>query len=173
MIRLIKKQMGHQTKVTGAEIGVWQGAFSRVMFRKLAELHLYMIDPYVPWSHESKHKQGRINGKLMAAKKSTDFAGDRRKMLIMSSEEAAPLFADESLDFVFIDANHDYEYVMQDILLWTPKVRPGGIVAGHDYFNDVNWCPGVRKAIHEYFDPLPDYELKSMRGMVWYTIKPE
>lgn len=51
----------------------------------------------------------------------------------MRSVDAAATFADGSLDFVFIDAAHDYKSVCEDIAAWTPKVRPGGIIAGHDY----------------------------------------
>ena len=43
-------------------------------------------------------------------------------------------FEDESLDFVYIDGFHEFDYVMSDLIFWTPKVRPGGIVAGHDYY---------------------------------------
>jgi hypothetical protein len=49
------------------------------------------------------------------------------------SGEAAKLFDDESLDFVYIDADHREEFVQQDILLWLPKVKKSGAIAGHDY----------------------------------------
>ena len=48
--------------------------------------------------------------------------------------EAAEDFKDESLDFVYIDANHEFRYIAEDLAEWTKKVRKGGIVAGHDYF---------------------------------------
>lgn len=49
------------------------------------------------------------------------------------SWEAAALYPDESVDFVFIDAAHDYESVTKDLAAWYPKVKPGGFFAGHDY----------------------------------------
>lgn len=52
--------------------------------------------------------------------------------MIMDSEAAARIFADGILDLVFIDANHSYDSIKQDILLWLPKVKPGGILCGHD-----------------------------------------
>jgi cephalosporin hydroxylase len=64
----------------------------------------------------------------------------------LPSEEASGLYDDESLDFVFIDAAHDYDNVINDITLWYPKVKTGGVVAGHDY----PW-PGVEKAVNEFF----------------------
>lgn len=60
------------------------------------------------------------------------------------SVDGATHFRDGCLDFVMIDANHDYEDVRADILAWTPKLRPGGVLAGDDY----SW-PGVWRAVHE------------------------
>jgi predicted O-methyltransferase YrrM len=64
------------------------------------------------------------------------------------SLDAVNLYANESLDLVFIDAAHDYNSVLQDIKAWLPKVKQGGIIAGHDY-NDT-W-PGVKQAVQECF----------------------
>jgi predicted O-methyltransferase YrrM len=64
------------------------------------------------------------------------------------SVEASKRYADDSLDFVFIDAAHDYDNVKADINAWYPKVKRGGHIAGHDYSAD--W-PGVRQAVDEYF----------------------
>ena len=62
------------------------------------------------------------------------FAGDEKVLLHRAtSAEAAPAFEDNSLDIAYIDADHRYEKVQEDIRLWTPKVRPGAILCGHDY----------------------------------------
>lgn len=65
----------------------------------------------------------------------------------LPSVEAAKLYADQSLDFVFIDAEHSYESVVADIKAWLPKMKPTGMLAGHDYM----WDP-VRRAVN---DTLP------------------
>ena len=64
------------------------------------------------------------------------------------SWNAANKFEDGSIDFVFIDADHVYESVKRDILAWLPKVKKGGIIAGHDYCNE---HPGVIQAVDEIF----------------------
>ena len=66
------------------------------------------------------------------------------------SWEGAKHYEDKSLDFVFIDAAHDYECVKKDINAWYPKIKPMGIIAGHDY----TWGPTVRQAVDEFFNPL-------------------
>lgn len=70
----------------------------------------------------------------------------------LSSREAYKLFDDESLDFVFIDADHSYEGVMEDMKLWHPKVKRGGVFAGHDY----DWT-GVKAAVTDFFVAKPVY----------------
>ena len=64
---------------------------------------------------------------------------------------AAATYPDQSLDFVFLDADHDYESVKADIAAWLPKVKPGGILAGHDYM--CGW-PGVDRAVAEAFNAV-------------------
>lgn len=64
--------------------------------------------------------------------------------LKMKSMEAVQLYEDESLDFVFIDASHEYEDVKNDIIYWISKVKKGGILAGHDY-----GFPEIKKAVDE------------------------
>jgi hypothetical protein len=66
------------------------------------------------------------------------------------SWEGAQLYADQSLDWVYIDADHHYEPVCRDIDAWLPKVKPGGVIAGHDYSNYPGF--GVIQAVNERFD---------------------
>ena len=75
----------------------------------------------------------------------------------MSSVEASKLYSDESLDFVFIDACHEYECVKEDIKSWYPKIKKGGIIAGHD-FN----LKQIQKAVIEKFASFnyhPNYDI--------------
>lgn len=81
-----------------------------------------------------------------------------------TSVAAAADFDDGSLDFVFIDAGHDYENVRADICAWLPKLKPGGILAGHDMDNLPNW-PQVRTAVE---GALPFGNVSCRPGWVWY-----
>lgn len=71
------------------------------------------------------------------------------------SWEAANLYDDASLDFIFIDAAHDYESVKKDIISWLPKLKKNGIIAGHDYTDD---HPGVKFAVDELFSEVDSFE---------------
>jgi hypothetical protein len=72
--------------------------------------------------------------------------------LRMSSLEGARKFLPHELDFVFIDAAHDYESVLADLHAWYNKVAAGGVIAGHDYKNE---HAGVDRAVTEFFGELP------------------
>ncbi len=117
---------------TGAEIGVYKGEFSN----KLCEtgLNLFAVDPWKIYEgFENPRGQARL-----------DFQYEHTKNLLSkypnctivrkTSMEAIKDFADNSLDFVYIDANHEFKYIAEDLYDWTKKVRSGGIVSGHDYF---------------------------------------
>lgn len=75
------------------------------------------------------------------------------------SIDASKLYPDSSLDFIFIDAAHDYDNVIQDIRTWLPKLKIGGCIAGHDYYTS----PGIEKAVKEVFGE--DY---SVVGSCWF-----
>ena len=77
--------------------------------------------------------------------------GEAITLLITDSLKAAQLFADRSLEWVHLDARHDYDSVVADIAAWVPKVRKGGWLSGDDY-DPVKW-PGVVAAMTEL---LPD-----------------
>ena len=90
---------------------------------------------------------------------------DRVELLDCGSIEAAKKFEDESIDLVFIDACHEYEPVKADVLAWLPKVRKGGMIAGHDYSFEM--FPGVVKAVLSVFAFGEYARPVEMRGVVW------
>lgn len=72
---------------------------------------------------------------------------DQVRTVRAKSLDAAETFEEESCDFVFIDASHEYQDVLEDLRAWYPKVKPGGVLAGHDY----HW-PGVNRAVRRFVD---------------------
>ena len=85
------------------------------------------------------------------AQNSTFFAQDRAKIIRKPSNEAARDIQDNFLDLVFIDADHSYEGCKADIEAYYGKVKPGGIISGHDYANNAwKFGPLVKKAVDEF-----------------------
>lgn len=68
------------------------------------------------------------------------------KPIRLTSTQASHLYEDESLDFVFLDADHTKEGIEADIICWFPKVKKGGVFAGHDWD-----YPVIKKALNNYF----------------------
>ncbi len=93
--------------------------------------------------------------------------GLRHRHLTLSSLEASREFADESLAFVFIDADHEYESVRCDLEAWWPKVKPGGWFAGHDH---TPAFPGVERAVTEFFITGGRNGVRYSRSS-WYVFK--
>jgi len=144
--------------LVGAEVGVYKAELSETLLRAYPNLTLHMIDP---WCHHpegtryaktgdvrAKRTQEWWDGLLKKINKKMEFAKERAKIMRETSVEAAEKIKDFSLDFVFIDGDHSYEAVCEDIRIWTPKVRAGGLVGGHDYDNPL--CPQVKKAVDEF-----------------------
>ncbi len=74
------------------------------------------------------------------------FGKHRAQLLELSSVEASKTFDDRSLDMVFVDGDHSYEATLEDILHWWPKLRRGGVMAGHDFGSNVE----VSRAVMEF-----------------------
>jgi len=81
------------------------------------------------------------------------------------SAETASLYEDESLDFVFIDASHDYDSILKDIKAWFPKVKIGGFLGGHDFAAPY---PGIQKAVT---DLLKNERVGVTPSTCWFTYK--
>ena len=122
----------------GVELGSFKGEFAKTILSGW-EGKLYMVDVWRPMKDEeyddtSNHKN-HMDAYSMAMNNIKGFE-TRGFMLRMDGNEASKLFADESLDFVYIDANHTYEAVREDINNWYRKVKSGGLIMGHDYLPD-------------------------------------
>jgi len=128
----------------GAEIGVEEGKYSEVLLRTIPGLTLYCVDPWLVYpGYRERLDQEHVDG--LRASCIRRLAPWPVKFLELRSVDAARLVDDSSLDFVYIDGNHDLPNVIVDLTAWTPKVRKGGIIAGHDWIR-MRDC--VREPIH-------------------------
>jgi hypothetical protein len=157
----------------GVEVGVaW--AQNIVAYCK-AGLEIYGIDPWIKTKDIKFRKIISIEGKYgstpegvkqLAIERTKDFPNC--KLIQKTSMEALDDFADRSLDFVYIDADHSFGHVAMDLDKWKNKVKKGGAIMGHDYLFTPNPRPfrGAKYAI-EAFARTYDFEN-------WYVVgKPE
>ncbi len=117
---------------SGAEIGVERGNFSKKLCAVNPGLKLLCVDAWTAYRGYREHvTQAKLDGfHDEAARRLAPFGA---QIVRGFSVDVAPIVADGSLDFVYIDGNHTFDQVTADIAAWSPKVRAGGIVAGHDY----------------------------------------
>lgn len=136
----------------GAEIGVAEGRFSAGLLSLCPDLLLWAFDDYRPGYKTWMGTEW--DAATQDANRATFLAilprfAPRLTFVEKSSLEAAAWLDDGALDFVFIDADHSHEAVSADIAAWTPKIRDGGWITGHD-FDSVKF-PGVVRAVEESF----------------------
>jgi SAM-dependent methyltransferase len=121
---------------TGVEIGVEQGLYSHLICDQNTQMKMYGVDPYLYHpeyrEYESQEQMDGIFAQAQNRMKAA-IANGQYTFIRKKSMDAVKDFEDNSLDFVYIDGNHEGEYPYEDIKEWAKKVRPGGIVAGHDY----------------------------------------
>jgi len=121
------------------EVGTCWGGFSKFIIKNLPYSLLFCVDPYMVFNKYeymdslNMTTQDNLDSKFTRVNyELTTLSKGRCKVLRVTSEEAASFVDDNSAAFVYIDANHEYKHVKNDILLWIKKVQPGGILAGDD-----------------------------------------
>jgi hypothetical protein len=141
-----------------AEIGVWKGNFSQMILRLTGPRELHLIDP---WSFSPKYPERRYGGQLAHSQDDMDgiFAAvaarfaDQPQVTLhrMTSSDASMQFGDYYFDWIYVDGDHSYEEVLNDLRNWWPKIKPGGCLAGDDYrWRDENKRLAVKDAVEEF-----------------------
>ena len=128
----------------GAEIGVREGLYSEHLCKSIPSLELTCVDNWEPYPGH-RDAQAHANHYAIAQEKLKPY---NTHLVKLPSMEALKQVPDLSLDFVYIDAAHRFDEAMRDIIEWSRKVRPGGIVSGHDYYRGRN--NGVVPAVDAY-----------------------
>lgn len=150
---------------TFVEVGVWKGHSISYLAKLLEnkDVKIYAVDLWekspmamVPQYAKEVELSYKLYNMVLEDTQTRHLITDIK----MDSSKAAEKFADKSIDFVFIDADHEYESVKNDIIAWLPKIKSGGIISGHDYHNG---GPGIIKAVNELLDGF-----KLSHGTTWY-----
>lgn len=114
----------------GAEVGVAQGHHAQTLCEAIPDLKLYAVDVWAKYKGYREYTD-RIDKYFIEAKER--LSPYNVEFVQAFSMDAVTRFADNSLDFVYLDGAHDFKNVAMDVCEWSKKVRPGGIVFGHDY----------------------------------------
>jgi predicted O-methyltransferase YrrM len=160
---------------TFVEVGCKEGRTTGFILKNVPDSRVIAIDPwmkqeasddplketYEEWDFSKIEKEfwdnvGEHKARCTMARATSEFAADNWSRYCL----------EPTVDLVFIDALHDYENVMKDISLWWPRVRSGGILAGHDFNH--KW-PGVERAVADHFS-LVDVAVGF--DSVWFVVKP-
>ena len=124
------------TECVGVEVGVYSGSWSDYILGNTSIGKIYQIDPYKNFSNnEYKDAMNQQNLEVVfkIAKNLLSKYEGRHEFLRGVSEDFINKFENESLDVVYIDGNHAFEYAKKDIELWYTKVKKGGLLIGDDY----------------------------------------
>lgn len=160
--------MGTLNFKTGAEIGVCRGAYSKILCHFNQGLKIKCVDPWTPFRTNSQERQERRYIRTLHRLKPYD-----AEIIRKTSMEAVRNVEDKSLDFVYIDAMHEFDFVMMDIIAWSDKVKQGGIVAGHDY-TEPKWFNGVIDAVQAYtrVHDIKRWFITDEQEPSWFWVKP-
>lgn len=167
---------------TGVEVGVFYGEYSKILCENNHDLHLYSVDSwrvdvypegFVEQSHPKITKEGISSAEQLFYDEAFKIATNGLRpfnctILKKTSMEALKDFPDESLDFVYLDAGHDWLNFTLDLHFWKNKVRRGGILAGHDYSRfKKHKMIHVKQVLDNYarcYEMIPFFVLPRRRG---------
>lgn len=130
-----------------AELGVDTGSFSSLVMEHNQPAKLHLVDAW----HTNRYGEDKAQ-EVLKKFESHIAAGKVQLHRGLSTERAAD-FADNYFDWIYIDTNHTYHTTYDELRAYAPKMKPGGIIAGHDFITG-NWLSGlrygVREAVHEF-----------------------
>jgi len=157
------------SNLIGIEIGVYEGEHALSLLKHLSIKKLYLIDPYVIHDHYTSDWRRKI---LNARKKAYNLSKDFKNVkLICKYSGDAIKDIDEKVDFVYVDGNHEYKAVKEDIENYWKVLKNGGVLGGHDVHNAVRpHNRGVMKAVFEF--ALSKGLEVCIEGEDWWIKKP-
>ena len=149
MMKYVKENL--EGELTGVEIGSWMGGHAKMMLRELSIKKLYLIDPYIKYIDNGKIRYDAVA--RIKARKHLNCYKDKVQFIYKKSEDAVDDIPN-GVDFIYIDGNHNYDYVKKDLELYFSKVRKEGVFGGHDFSGD------YIDVIHAVLEFVNKYNLK-------------
>jgi predicted O-methyltransferase YrrM len=120
------------------EVGVWKGMSACFMAVEIInsgkKIKFDCVDTWEPFDWDTGISKSEYTDLYNIFLENIEPVKNNINIIKSLSWEASSNYEDESLDFVFIDAGHDYESIKKDLISWLPKVKKGGVIAGHDYY---------------------------------------
>jgi len=159
-----KKLFGDK-EVIVVEIGTQRGSNARSICNNLNVKKIYCIDPYGGYSEICQGKEYSFNFLPFLKIAKSCLKKYPVKFIILESAKAIK-YVPNKIDFIYIDGNHDLTYCYNDIRMYYKKLRPGGILAGHDF------CGNFVEVIHAVFAFLnkhPELELHTKEADWWFV----
>jgi hypothetical protein len=175
-LHIILKELG---LTVGAEIGLNRGHHAERMFAAIPGLKLYGIDCWESYP-EYRMDFTSVEQDNMYIKAKKNMANLNCEVIKGYSMDVVKQFKDGSLDFVYIDANHEFRSVIDDISEWGKKVKVGGIVSGHDFEYVENMRHPDRQIIEVIYAVTawvntkkiePWYVINGYNGPIWMWVK--
>lgn len=157
----------------GAEVGVYEGEFSEYMCEIIPNLELFCVDPWENIPNDTRLKpEDRVGIENRYEKTKLRLSTYNCRIIKSVSLEAVRNISWESLDFVYIDGSHMFDYVMTDIIEWSKRVKSGGIVSGDDYYKFKE--SGVVQAVSMYTEMhrITEWFLTERNPPNFFWVKP-
>jgi Methyltransferase domain len=150
-----------------AEIGTYEGDFAEKILYFLNPQKLHLIDPWIDSWHSGAPYQDKMDNRYQNVLKRFDQEINLGQVVINRgySHEIYNSFEDNYFDWIYIDGNHQYEFVKKDLELYYPKIKIGGFITGDDYHGkDKWWQDGVKRAVDEFTAIKPVKLIKIKNG---------
>jgi predicted O-methyltransferase YrrM len=150
-VQLLKKAASCTAVNKAVEIGVQNGEHALMISEYLSPGKLYLVDA---WDKLPNEPKGSEHKKQTEELFKSQISSGTVEIIYEMSNIACSKFSDGVFDFIYIDGDHSYKETKQDLENWFPKLRHGGVIAGHDYIIKKNF--GVIEAVDEFRDNNKD-----------------
>ena len=161
------------------EVGTHRGDYANILLTDW-QGKLYCVDPWCDvegYEYQAQILIDHLHGnkeRLRDLERAKSLLNGKNVTFIQKlSVDAAEEFEDSSVDFIYIDGNHEEPYVYEDLVTWWPKLRPGGVLAGHDIITpgecETGWSRGIQSAVSKFGEDMSliCYLVQEEGGLPW------